>query len=281
MSYTPAIDIATYQGPWHQYDEPIIMIKMSGGDNGLYYDAQATGNYYGAKRDGKAVGGYHFAGATDPIHECDFFIRAMSPLEQNDVACLDWEVAHPDPVGWSLAFVTHFHDVTGFWPLIYMNTSTLNAHDWSPVLANCGLWVADYRYTPDQDVPTNGKAYLMHQYTSTPFDHDAWFGDVALFNRYGYQGGAQTPSQPVPEPLPAPPQPVPPPVVVPDPPKPEDPNPPVDETPPPAPPAPVDPPQPAPDPQPAPSSNLPGKGILIAVLAAIAAIVAYIISVVR
>jgi len=80
--------------------DPAIAIKMSGGDDGLYYDSQATNNYNHAVAAGKVPIGYHFAGAKDPIAEADFFVRSMNPLAENDVLALDWEVSHPDPVGW-------------------------------------------------------------------------------------------------------------------------------------------------------------------------------------
>lgn len=197
MSYTTFHDISQYQGDYND-DNPVIGIKMSGGDAGLYYDSRASINYQRAANAGKAIIGYHFAGGTDPIAEADFFIRGMSPLAENDVLCLDWEVANPDPVGWCLSFVNHIHDVTGVWPLIYMNTSTCTTHDWSPVLNNCGLWIADYRYSPDDTVPCN-HPYIIHQYTSTPLDTDALFLDIPTLQQYGYHAG-----QPVPEPAPAP-----------------------------------------------------------------------------
>jgi hypothetical protein len=210
MSYLPMIDISQWQGKWGGYSEPVVAIKMSGGDNGLYYDSQATGNYNAASAAGKVIIGYHFAGGTDPIAEADFFIKGMSPLAEADILCLDWEVQHPDPVGWCLSFVNHVHDVTGVWPLVYMNTSTCTAHDWSPVLNTCGLWIADYRFTPDQDVPC-GHPYLIHQYTSTPIDRDAVFVTLDQLKAYGYHIPAPAPipaapaTPPVaPEPAPAP-----------------------------------------------------------------------------
>lgn len=188
MAFIPAIDVSQYQGviDWSQISEPIAMLKISGGDNGLYYDSQATRNYYGAKRAGKAVGGYHFAGATNPISEADFFLRGMMPFVENDVMALDWEVNSPNPVDWCLQFVQHVHDKCGVWPLLYINLSTLNAHDWSPVLKNCGLWIADWNNNPDGVIDTT-EEYVMQQYNNGPWcDHDAWFGTLDEFKKYGW-----------------------------------------------------------------------------------------------
>lgn len=244
MSHIPAIDVSQWQGAinWGTISEPIAIIKMSGGDAGLYFDSKANANYYGAKAAGKHVGGYHFAGGGDPVAEADFFLKAMTPLAQNDVAALDWEIQHADPVGWCVAFVNRWHDKTGFWPLIYMNLSTLNAHDWTPVLANCGLWLAAYNNNPDGPALT-GHTYVMHQYADAPWcDHDAWYGDVASFDKYGYQAPAPAPAPtPITPAPPTPPTPVPqPPAPAPEP-TPEPPTPPV-EPPVVPPPAPVEPP---------------------------------------
>jgi hypothetical protein len=159
---------------------------------------------------------------------------------------LDWEVGHPDPVGWCTTFVNRVHDTTGVWPLLYINLSTLRSYDWSPVLNNCGLWVAAWGVDPENDLNTGGRPYVMHQYQGSPLDRDAWFGSIEQFNAYGYHAvqpapapptevpSVPTPSQapapspqpaPVPEPVPVPsnpapaPTPSPPPVVVVDTPK--------------------------------------------------------------
>lgn len=242
MSHITFNDVSTYQGDinWGASPYPIAVIKMSGGDAGLYTDSKANQNYYGAKAAGKAVGGYHFAGGGNAQNEADFFIAAMSPLEENDVLILDWEIQHPDPVGWCEAFVNRVKDRTGIWPLIYFNGSTWNSHDWSRVTNNCGVWVAWYGQDPEGNLPVGGKIYVAHQYTSsgsTPgvagrVDINAWFGTLDQWKKYGYHSPVAPPPE-IPAPTPAP---VPPPTPVPDPPKP-DPKPPVDPTPPPAPPA--------------------------------------------
>jgi len=202
MSWTKAKDISRYQGNWQDTGEPIVMIKMSGGDDGLYMDSQAAGNYSGAIAAGRAVGGYHFAGGTNPEAEAAYFLKAMSPLAENDVYALDWEIQHPDPVGWCKDFMLYIYDQIKVWPLIYMNLNTLNSYDWSPVLTNCGLWLADWAVSPDANIPTT-KIYVMQQYSDGPnYDHDAWFGSVDQFKKYGYH--APTPPAPNPEPVPAP-----------------------------------------------------------------------------
>lgn len=240
MAQVKAIDVSQWQGSIYWGDVKsdgidIAIIKTSGGDAGLYVDAKAYANYNAAKSAGIAVGQYHFAGGQNATNEADFFIAAVSPLEQDDVLVLDWEVPHANPVAWCLEFVNRVHDRTGIWPMIYMNASTAGAYNWAPVFVNCGLWVAAWNNNPNVDVTAH--TYVMHQYTSSGtvkgingrVDLDMWFGTLAQFKKYGYQKPAPAPTPP----------PTPPPVVIP-------------PTPPPAPPATNPNPTPTPNPDPSP-----------------------------
>lgn len=198
----PAKDISKYQGAFVDTGEPIVMVKISGGDAGLYVDPDAASNYNGVIAAGKAFGGYHFAGGTDPVSEANFYLAAMKPWNQGEVPALDWEISNPDPVSWVTSFVNQVHSVAGAWPLVYMNLSTLNAHDWAPVLKNCGLWLADWNNDPKGTIQTN-YTYVMQQYNDGPnYDHDEWYGTLAEFKDYGWP--ATTPVVPPPAP-PAPP----------------------------------------------------------------------------
>lgn len=212
MSYTNGLDVSQYQGDidWPSVRAAgyeIAIVKISGGDGGsqaLYFDPTANRNYYFAKDAGLAVGGYHFAGGGDPVSEAEFFVRGMSPVVQDDVFVLDWEVQHADPVGWCQSFVNRVHELTGVWCIVYMNGSTRNAYDWSPVAANCGMWIAWYGKDPEGDLPVTG-AYIAHQYTSSgsvpgisgSVDLDAFYLSIDQFKRYGYQE-----AQPAPVPAP-------------------------------------------------------------------------------
>lgn len=194
---------------WNNYtpgSEDFVMIKMSGGDAGLYFDSKATVNYNNAVNAGKVVGGYHFAGGGDPVAEADYFVRAMSPVAENDVFALDWEIQHADPVGWCLSFVNEVHAKVGVWPLLYINISTCNTYDWSPVLQNCGLWLAAPSIAYDANAPIS-HVYVMQQGPIVGgIDQDVFFGDRAQLQAYGYHA----PQPPAPTPQPTPPAPAPP-----------------------------------------------------------------------
>lgn len=203
MSYVRAKDISRWQGAWQETGEPIVLIKIGGGDSGLYYDSRATEDWNGAVADGRAVGGYWFAGGGNPSAEAAFFLKGMAPRVENDVYALDWEIQHADPVGWCAEFMQYVHDQVGVWPLLYINLATLNAYDWSPVLKNCGLWLADWDNNPDGPAVTL-HTYVMQQYNDGPvYDHDAWFGTLDQFKAYGWHSQV-TPPAPAPVEPPAP-----------------------------------------------------------------------------
>lgn len=238
MSFIKALDVSHYQGviDWpavRKAGYEIAIIKVSGGDAGTYVDSKAAVNYINARNAGLEVGTYHFAGGGDASHEAEYFVNVCSPLDENQVLVLDWEVGHADPVGWCTIFVNRVHQLTGIWPLIYFNGSTWNSHNWTPVTKNCGVWVAWYDRDPNQDLPVNG-TYVMHQYTSSGavpgivgrVDLDAWYGTVAQFKKYGYHAPPAPQPTPPPNPTPAPtplptpipePSPTPPPILPPSP----------------------------------------------------------------
>lgn len=303
MAQEIAIDVSKWQGDidWPRVTAPIAMIKMTGGDDGLYVDSKANRNYYQAKANGKAIGMYHFAGGKDAANEADFFIAACSPLEQDDVLALDWELnGHPDPVGWCRTFIQRVVERTGIRPLFYTNASRLTADrdaqnitrylDWTPVVnQNVGLWVAHYGIDPADNVPIKWfPTYAMHQYTSTgrmpgiagDVDLNVFFGSVVQFKKYGYNVVNPPVPQPpaIPDPIPGnQPGPLPqePPVVVPEP-TPPAPAPAPDPVPAPAP-APAPTPVPVPEPAPAPTPVPPEpvvvvKNSALAIIAALAAL---------
>lgn len=242
MAFLNFVDVSRWQGAinWaavHAAGIAGAIVKISGGDDGLYYDSKATQNYDAVKANGMLVGGYHFAGHTDPIAEADFFVNGMKPFAENDVYVLDYDSDTGDAVSWVQSFVNRVHDLTGVWCIVYVNGSTRNAHDWSPVAVNCGFWIAWYGKDPNQDLPVPG-TYIMHQYTSSAqipgisgnVDEDAVYMTPEQFDKYGWHPSVPNPvpvippaPEPTPEPAPAPdpvPEPTPTPVdppVLPDP----------------------------------------------------------------
>ncbi len=179
------LDVSQYNN-YIPGSEEFVFIKISGGDAGLYFDAKATLNYNSAKNAGKVVGGYHFAGGIDPIAEADFFIRGMTPIEEYDIFILDWEIQHTNPVAWVQSFVNEVHSKTGVWCIVYLNISTVNAYDWSPVLSNCGLWLAAPSIPYDQNAPISHDYILQQGPIVNGIDQDVSFITLDELKAYGY-----------------------------------------------------------------------------------------------
>lgn len=204
----PGIDVSHWQGTinWSAVaqTQQFVIVKISGGDAGLYYDAQASNNYYGAKAAGiQGVGGYHFAGGGNPSQEADFFCAGMKPWTENDVWVLDWEIDVADPVSWVGQFMQRCHDVAGVWPLLYVDGSRANAYNWNAnaAVANCGKWIAWYGRDPSQDLPVS-MFYTMMQYSSSGkingisgnVDQDMFYGDISQLQKYGWHAPVAPPA---------------------------------------------------------------------------------------
>ncbi len=236
----PFKDISYAQGAWNMDtdSDPIVAMKASGvytSSKVPYLDVQLVRNYADAIRLGKVPILYHFAGGGDPIMEANYFNAAVSPYAAGDVYALDWEIEHPDPVGWVNAFLDHFHALTGAWPLVYMDIDRLNRFDWSSVFAKCPLWCAAPSYGWNDTLPVKYVVSAQQGPIVNGVDTDMWFGTIEGLKACGYQGNhASAPTPPTPAPSPAAtPPPVPAPDPTPTPPTPpENPPSPVPETPP-------------------------------------------------
>lgn len=220
MATTKAIDVSHWQGSidWKRVKAAgynIAIIKVSGGDAGLYFDSRAAANYKNAKAAGLAVGMYHFAGKHGAVIEADHFIKAVSPIAENDVLVLDWEKSNKPSAAedqWCADFINRVKSKLGVTPMVYMNTSSENYISWVRTRAtNAGLWIADYRYTASQNVPIkHWPFYFIHQFTSSGkvpgitgnVDLDSVKGTVDTFKKYGYHKPAPKPEpKPTPKPV--------------------------------------------------------------------------------
>lgn len=232
MAHTLFHDISEHQASYDMDNDqnPIIFMRMSyfgyGSKTG-YFDKYAARNYNNAIRLGKVPGLYHFAGGADPIAEADYFIDACSPLADGDILILDYELTadmNPpaDPSEWSWQFVNRIHERTGTWPLFYTYTSMLQQYGFKKVLEKCGLWLADYRFSPEDDIP-GVPPYIIHQFQGSPLDTNACFLSLDTLKKYSYRSPNSTPpapelppaqpdipdTQPVPQPEPPVPAPTP------------------------------------------------------------------------
>lgn len=184
--------------------------------------AKATEGTYYVNRDcdrvvqqalssGKGAGVYHFANTADsPIVEADYFIsQTRGYVGKGIVPILDWEPRAPGDVQWALIWLNRVESQWGTKPIIYMNQTTENAYNWSPVVQqNYGLWIAAYTlgYQPIYGFnPPAAQPRMYHwpfavawQYTSSG-RVNGWNGNVDLSVVYGsldtwraYAGGDTT-----------------------------------------------------------------------------------------
>ncbi len=122
----------------------ITMVKAT---QGIYYvNPECDKDYQAAKKAGKLLGIYHYAGGGDPVAEANYFYNQTKNYVGEAVPALDWE-GYQNPkfgkdLNWCRKFVDRYHDLTGVWCLIYVQQSAINQV--ANCANDCGLWVAWY-----------------------------------------------------------------------------------------------------------------------------------------
>ena len=138
-----------------------------------------------ATQAGLLWGAYHYANASDPTAQADFFLRTVSTAwsAANPVSrprqvllVLDFEQNRHYPGGTmrvdqAVTFVQRIKQRTGIYPGVYSGENRIHAVLNNPkvsaeqkrVLASCWLWVANYHYQPSNVAPWS--RWSMWQYT--------------------------------------------------------------------------------------------------------------------
>jgi lysozyme len=152
------------------------------------YPPSVRDSYYGtrqnaATRAGLLWGAYHFANATDPIRQAEFFLNTVASqwrgpaLRPNGVLLvLDFEKNGHYPGGsmrvdQAVTFVERIHQRTGRYPGLYCSEYRLREMLFNPrvtaaqrrTLASCWLWIANYHFVPRNTAPFSH--WTMWQYT--------------------------------------------------------------------------------------------------------------------
>jgi GH25 family lysozyme M1 (1,4-beta-N-acetylmuramidase) len=168
------VDVSHYQGfiDWKAVVDAIhvkgyyaiAIIKASGGDQGLYQDAQYLNNKANARKYADAVGFYHFMGNQfTPAQEADFFLKTLNgDILQHEFLCMDAESGQTDAQ--KLAFESELKKLTAVNGLDYPQDNDQVLHG-----ANFGTWVARYGLNLG-GIPswpfTPKTVYVIWQYTS-------------------------------------------------------------------------------------------------------------------
>lgn len=146
----------------------------------------------------KPFGFYHFMTAQNPVAQADYFVNNTKNYFGKGIPVLDFE-ANGLLLGSSGAkqFLDRVFELTGVRPLIYTSSSVTFQHNWTDVVnANYGLWVADY--SSKAPAVKYWSSYAMWQHTSTPLDHNYFYGDVTAWNKYvGKSAPSVAPAPPV------------------------------------------------------------------------------------
>lgn len=123
-----------------------------------YVNPSCNAQYATAKKAGKLLGLYHYAGGLDPIKEADYFLKNIENYVGEATLWLDWEAGENRSWGdsnWCRKFVNRVYEKTGIYPGIYIQASSLRqAASCSDVSA---LWLAGY--------PTNAASWDIPRFT--------------------------------------------------------------------------------------------------------------------
>jgi GH25 family lysozyme M1 (1,4-beta-N-acetylmuramidase)/LysM repeat protein len=189
-------------------DADAVIVKISQGTG--YVSPVANAQYAAAKAKGKLLGIYHYAGGGDPVAEANYFYANAKNYFGEAIPALDWEAYQNSSWGstsWARKFVDRIHELSGVWPIIYVQASAINQV--ANCANDCGLWVAGYPTDNNSwDVPaftyniSPWKAYTLWQFSSSGGRLDR---SVAAVDANGWKAIARGSGKaPSPAPAPAP-----------------------------------------------------------------------------
>ena len=211
------IDISSHQSGINLSKVPcdFAIIKATQGTS--YVNPDCDRAYQQAKKAGKCLGVYHYAGGKDPVAEANFFLENIKGYIGEAILVLDFESyqnsAYSQGATWCKKFLDQVYNQTKVRALVYISKSVCREFDWSKIAPNHGLWVAQYasNNTVDgynSDPWTDNKGYgawsgpAIFQYTSSG-KLSGWNGNLDLniaymdrvgWNKYAGGGNATKPS---------------------------------------------------------------------------------------
>ena len=151
-----------------------VIHKASEGD--FYADPACAARRPQAEAAGLLWGTYHFGKGDSPgAQQAAFFLDSSRPLSRTLLA-LDLEVNEGDPsnsmtLEQAEAFVQAVASATGRLPLVYVHPTWANGARITPdsILARCGLWVVDYRASPQIPRAWATSGWRLWQYASDEY----------------------------------------------------------------------------------------------------------------
>lgn len=157
-----AIDFGAIRRAGHAF----VILKTTDGTTGI--DPEFDANRAKAHANGLYVGMYHFAEAGNPVAEADHFASVAGAVGPKEWTVTDEERYDSNPPAWVSAFADRMKARLGSVPVTYLNQSTRDAWNWSPVVdRGSDLWLAKYDGVYS-DKPGGSGAWpfvAMEQYT--------------------------------------------------------------------------------------------------------------------
>jgi len=184
-----------------------VIHKASEGD--FYADPMCAERRSQAEAAGLLWGTYHFGKGDSPgAQQAAFFLDSSRP-SRGTLLALDFEPNEGDPsnsmtLEQAEAFVQAVASATGRLPLVYVHPTWANGARITPdsILARCGLWVVDYRASPEIPRAWATSGWRLWQYASDEYagrrahgrnsivqgldrcDRNLFNGDVAALHRF-------------------------------------------------------------------------------------------------
>lgn len=199
MTQINGYDISYAQGliNWTEFapHTDFVIMRATSAQAGLHTDSRYSINLGMARSHKVPVWSYHFGyGIESPETEAAYYV-SHNERRNGEGQVLDFEgrLEHiTDPVEWALRWLDKVHSLTHNRPLIYMNQSTHDAHNWQPVVdGNFGLIVARWGTTPPSAHPWPFWACWQDSNServsgiSGPVDSDIFNGNELAFIKYG------------------------------------------------------------------------------------------------
>lgn len=147
-----------------------------------YVNPICNAQYSAAKKAGRLLGLYHYAGGNDAKKEAQYFINNIKNYVGEAVLVLDWESYQNKAYGnknWALTFAKEVYRLTGVWPLIYASISALSQV--ANCASNCGLWVAGY--------PTNNHSWTVPDFAAYCKRHGYSLSPWKSYTLWQFTGG--------------------------------------------------------------------------------------------
>ncbi len=149
----------------------IVAVILKGTEGQYFRDGEYHNRRKAARDLGMLTGAYHFSADGDGAAQADYFLDYVQP-DDNELVSLDWE--HSSPHGGAdmklaaaVAFCERIKARIGRYPVVYGSDLLHDQVGTAPnaTLAQCPLWIAQYR-----DVVTGIRTqvwptWTLHQYT--------------------------------------------------------------------------------------------------------------------